>query len=37
MPDDPPSLEEIRQQLISLIESSEWRMTDKAEISGRTT
>ena len=36
MPEDPPSLDEIRQQLISLIESSEWRMTEVAEKTGRT-
>jgi hypothetical protein len=31
MPDDLPSLVEIRQQLISLIELTEWKMTEVAK------
>jgi hypothetical protein len=36
MAEEPPSLEEIRKQLIELIEADEWRMTEKAERTGRT-
>ncbi len=35
MAGESPSLEEIRQQLIELIEADEWRMTETAERTGR--
>jgi hypothetical protein len=35
MAQEEPSREEIRQRLIELIEADEWRMTEKAEQTGR--
>jgi len=36
MADDQPTLDEIRQELIALVQSSDWRMTEVAERTGRT-
>lgn len=35
MTDEAPALEMVRQRLIELLESDEWRITEKAERSGR--
>ena len=35
MTDEAPSLDEVRRRLIELLEADEWRITEKAERSGR--